>query len=96
MRKFDFLVLSRDNETVRVNRSVELPNSAAAWPIITALAHSLEEPGGSILVRNEAGDAVIRTGIACARSLSKMTMPHNHVAGREIVDKHFSTSNIGL
>jgi hypothetical protein len=71
MIKFDFLVQTRDNVTTMVTRSVELPNSAAAWPIITALAHSLEEPGSLILVRNETGDVVIRTGIACARSLSR-------------------------
>ena len=70
MVKFDLMVQTRDSVITVVKRLVTLPNSRAVWPLITALAHSIEEPGSLILVRNEAGEVVIRIGVLCARSLS--------------------------
>jgi hypothetical protein len=72
MRKFDFMVQNRDGVVTPVNRSVALPNSAAAWPLIVELAYNIEEPGAMILVASEAGEIVIRIGIASARSLANV------------------------
>jgi len=70
--KFDFMVQARDSAITVVKRSVSLPNSRAVWPLITALAHSIDERGSLILVANEAGEVVIRIGVACARSLANV------------------------
>lgn len=72
MRKFDFMVQNRDGVVTPVNRSVALPNSAAAWPLIVELAYNIDEPGAMILVASEAGEIVIRIGIVSARSLANV------------------------
>ncbi len=68
--KFDFMVQTRDRAIVTVARSVAVPNSIAVWPIILKLAHKIDEPGSLILVANEAGEVIIRIGIAHARNLA--------------------------
>ncbi len=70
MMKFDFMVQTRDAAITTVARSVELPNSIAVWPMVVKLAHKINEPGSLILVANDAGEVIIRVGIACARSLA--------------------------
>ena len=70
MRKFDFMVQTRDDKIVVVKRSVEIPNSSSVWQFVIEIAQAIEEPGSLILVADEIGDVVIRTGIACARSLA--------------------------
>ena len=70
MMKFDFMVQTRDTAITTVARSVALPNSIAVWPLVVKLAHKIHEPGSLILVANDAGEVIIRVGIACARSLA--------------------------
>ncbi len=53
-------------------RSVAVPESIAVWPLIVRLANNIDEPGSLILVANEAGEVVIRTGVASARSLTHL------------------------
>lgn len=72
MMKFDFMVQTSESVVTVVNRSVALPNLSAAWPLVTALAHSVNKPGSVILVSNEVGQVMIRIGIACARSLANI------------------------
>ena len=70
MIKFDFMVQTRDRAVVTVARSVPVPDSIAVWPLIVKLARKVDEPGSLILVANEAGEVIIRIGIAHARNLS--------------------------
>jgi len=70
VKKFGFMVQSRGGVITPVGGSVALPSSAAVWPYIVELAHNIDEPGTMILVANEAGEMVIRIGIASARSLA--------------------------
>lgn len=70
MKKVCFMVQSRDGVITPVGGSVSLPSSAATWPLIMELAYNIVEPGAMILVTDEAGEVVIRIGIACARSLA--------------------------
>jgi hypothetical protein len=76
MMKFDFMVQTRDTAIATVARSVArsvaLPNSIAVWPLVAKLAHEIDEPGSLILVANDAGEVIIRVGIACARSLANL------------------------
>jgi len=73
MMKFDFMVQTSGESAVTVvNRSVALPNLSAAWPLVGALAHSVDKPGSVILVSNEVGQVVIRIGMAYARSLANI------------------------
>jgi hypothetical protein len=72
MIKFDFMVQTRDMAIVTVARSVAVPDSIAVWPIIVKLAHKIDEPGSLILVANEAGEVIIRIGIAYARNLAPL------------------------
>jgi hypothetical protein len=72
MMKFDFMVQTRDRGIVTVARSVAVPDSIAVWPIIVKLAHKIDEPGSLILVANEAGEVIIRIGIAHARNLAPL------------------------
>jgi len=77
MRKFDFMVKTRDNRIVVVKHSVEIPDSSSVWQFVIEIAQAIEEPGSLILVADETGDVVIRTGIACARSLAN---PRSEIA----------------
>ena len=70
MRKFDFMVETPDNKIAVVKRSVETPDSSSVWRFVIEIAQTIEEPGSLILVADETGDVIIRTGIACARSLA--------------------------
>ena len=70
MMKFDFMVQARDMAITTVARSVALPNSVAVWPLIIKLAREIDAPGSQILVANDAGEVIIRVGIACARGLA--------------------------
>jgi len=88
MIKFDFMVQTRDRAVVTVARSVAVPDSIAVWPIIVKLAHKIDEPGSLILVANEAGEVIIRIGIAHARNLSD---PQPGAMGRS--EEIFSFSN---
>jgi hypothetical protein len=72
MMKFDFMVQTRDTAITTVARAVALPNSVAVWPLIVKLAHKIDEPGSQILVANDAGEVIIRVGIACARGLANI------------------------
>jgi hypothetical protein len=72
MMKFDFMVQTRDTAITTVARSVALPNSIAVWSLVAKLAHEIDEPGSLILVANDAGEVIIRVGIACARSLANL------------------------
>ena len=70
MIKVDFLVQTRDGATVTVARSVTVPDLIVIWSIIIKLARKIDEPGSLILVANEAGEVVIRIGVAYARNLA--------------------------
>jgi len=72
MMEFDFMLQTRDMAITTVARSVTLPNSAAVWPLIIKLAHKIDAPGSLILVANEAGEVIVRVGIAYARSLAHL------------------------
>ena len=72
MIKLDFLVQTRDGATVTVARSVTVPDSIVIWSIIIKLARKIDEPGSLILVANEAGEVIIRIGIAHARNLTPL------------------------
>jgi hypothetical protein len=72
MMKFNFMVQTRDMRTTMLARSVAVPESIAVWPLIVRLANNIDEPGSLILVANEAGEVVIRTGVASARSLAHL------------------------
>ena len=72
MIKFDFMVQTRDRAVVTVARSVAVPDSIAVWPIIAEFAHKIDEPASLILVANEAGEVIIRIGIAYARSIAHL------------------------
>jgi hypothetical protein len=71
MMHFDFMVQGRDKTVTTVVRAFALSDSHAVWPCIVGLAHSIDAPGSQILVANEAGEVVIRVGVASARSLGK-------------------------
>jgi hypothetical protein len=70
MIKFDFMVQTRDRAIVTAARSVAVADSIAVWPLIVKLAHKIDKPGSLILVANEAGEVIIRVGIAYARNLA--------------------------
>jgi hypothetical protein len=52
------------------SRAVPLPSVAAAWPLIKAMARTLDSAGLKIRVRDEMGGIVILTGIASAKRLA--------------------------
>jgi hypothetical protein len=79
MMKFDFMVQTRDRAVVTVARSMPVPDSIAVWPIIVKLAHKIDQPGSLILVANEAGEVIIRIGIAYARNLAHLQIQNGAV-----------------
>jgi hypothetical protein len=60
----------KDGAVVVSSRAVPLPSVAAAWPLIKAMARTIECAGLKIRVRDEAGGIVILTGIASAKRLT--------------------------
>jgi hypothetical protein len=74
MQRYDFIVL-RDEATIAAERSVALPDLKAAWPRITALAQTFDQPGGRIRVTNEAGDVVILVGVTAALHPASIDAP---------------------
>ena len=66
MKLYDFEVL-KDGAVIVASRAIALPNLAAAWPMIAAMARTVAEPGSRIRVTDEAGGIVILAGFATAR-----------------------------
>ncbi len=66
MTLYDFELL-KDGAVIEAARSIALPDLAAAWPLIAAMARTIQEPGCKICVKDEVGGIVILTGVASAR-----------------------------
>jgi hypothetical protein len=66
MKLYDFEVL-KDGVVISTSHAIALPDLAAAWPMIAAMAKTVDEPRGRIRVTDEAGGIVILTGVATAR-----------------------------
>lgn len=67
MQHYDFAVLKGD-ETIAARKSIELPDLKAAWPHVTELARTINEPGSRIRVTNPAGEVEILAGVTIARA----------------------------
>ena len=65
MERFDIEVRQGD-ETVAVERCVELPTSKALWVQVAEVARAMYAPGRTIRVTNALGELIVLIGVAAA------------------------------
>ena len=70
MSRYCFQVLGH-RDTIRLEKSRDMPTMTAVWREVSALAETIGEPGEQLRVTDERGDAIIRIGIASARILAR-------------------------
>ena len=69
MSRYCFQVLGH-RDTIRLEKSRDMPTMTAVWRAVNALAETIGEPGEQLRVTDERGDAIIRIG-ASARILAR-------------------------